>query len=522
VVGAAVPAVQEGAERSPIALAANSAVERLQQLDAAQSTVARLATRLVELDDEIGRTEAAVKAEAAAKAAARATERRTGATAVKPVTMPAPTAARPATREVLSGTGPTSGTALAAPTTAVRGTAATPAPGPRVPPAVTLAGLRVARAALLSQQIEAGVVAHAAELGHDVARRDLAGAVSKGLGGVDPVALDQAWTAADSRRLGVMYTALSQVGDPYVFDTAGPAQFDCSGLTLYAWQTIGVRLAHYSFTQRAQTPVADPSRLQPGDLIFNLRPTGGHVMLSLGLGQLMVHAPAPGRTVTVSRWHRATGFGSPLATPEVSSAPLPTATGAGTTTGTAPALQRSGGTTPLLPATTAATTSGSATSIGAAATSSAEVPVDEATRRVAARYGMDPALLQAVSEQERAEPSAIRTAGAPEPIRLRSDLLAKLGADAADPASVLDAAARYLVTATTDLGDLATALAALQVGAGPATAGTWPAPVRTRVDAVLARADELHQVHRLALTPAQVERTITILTSGWAIRQQMR
>ena len=519
-VGTAVPAVQEAAERSPIAVAANSAAERLQQLDAAQSTVARLATRLVELDDEIGRTEAAVEAEAAAQAVARATQRRTGATAVKPATTPAPTAARPATRKVLSGIVPTSGTASAAPTTAVRHTAATPAP--RVPRAVMLAGLRAARKALLNQQIEAGVVAHAAELGHDTARRDLAEAVSNSLGGVDPVALDQAWTDADSQRLGVMYTALSQVGDPYVFDTAGPTQFDCSGLTLYAWQTIGVRLAHYSFTQRAQTPVADPTRLQPGDLIFNLRPTGGHVMLSLGLGQLMVHAPAPGKTVTVSRWHRATGFGSPLATPEVPSAPVPAAPGTGITTSTAPALHRSGGTTNRLPATSPSRTSGPAASLGAAATSSAEVPVDEATRRVAARYGMDAALLRAVSEQERAASSAVPAAGAPEPIQLRSDLLAELGAEPADPASVLDAAARYLVTATTDLGDVATALAALQIGAGPATAGTWPAPVRARVDAVLARADELHQVRPLALTPAQMQRTITFLTSGWAIRQQMR
>src|SRR5262249_5147020 len=53
----------------------------------------------------------------------------------------------------------------------------------------------------------------------------------------DGVRLSAAWERTDPRRLGPVLAALMHVGDPYVFATAGPDRFDCSGLTRFAWKT---------------------------------------------------------------------------------------------------------------------------------------------------------------------------------------------------------------------------------------------------------------------------------------------
>src|SRR5262249_30554208 len=50
------------------------------------------------------------------------------------------------------------------------------------------------------------------------------------------------------RRLAPVYAALMHVGDPYVFATAGPDRFDCSGLTRFAWASAGIDLVHYAVT----------------------------------------------------------------------------------------------------------------------------------------------------------------------------------------------------------------------------------------------------------------------------------
>jgi NlpC/P60 family len=340
-----------------------------------------------------------------------------------------------------------------------------------------------------------------------VARHDLAVAVSADAGSIDPEALDAVWQRTDGRRLGVMYTALRQVGDPYVFATAGPAQFDCSGLTLYAWQTVGVHLAHYSFTQRSQVPEANPTQLQPGDLIFNLRSTGGHVMLSLGLEHLMVHAPAPGLHVTVSRWRKATGFGAPLGAAAV---PLSIATSSPTLP-TSPALS-----TKPAPLTKSAVPTPTVSSAPALpSTSTASEIADEAGRR----YGMDPALL--VARATLSPDDAPEVGDGVGATTLRPDLVAALGVDPADRRSVADATARYLVAATTDLGDVATALAALEIGAGPASASTWPEAVKTQVDGLLARADELSHPTGPPTPPKGLEQALVWLSSGWAIRHNL-
>lgn len=91
--------------------------------------------------------------------------------------------------------------------------------------------------------------------------------------------------------------ALSQVGKGYVLGTSGPSTFDCSGLTMRAWQAGGVNLAHYSGTQYSQTKAVSTSSLQPGDLLF-FYAISEHVGIYIGNGQF-VHAANPGRGVVL-------------------------------------------------------------------------------------------------------------------------------------------------------------------------------------------------------------------------------
>jgi cell wall-associated NlpC family hydrolase len=98
--------------------------------------------------------------------------------------------------------------------------------------------------------------------------------------------------------------ALAQVGKPYLWAGAGPDSFDCSGLTMRAWERAGVPLPHYSAGQ-AQLVLPVPwDGIRPGDLVFfatNPRDitTVYHVALYVGDG-LVVEAPRPGTHVRVA------------------------------------------------------------------------------------------------------------------------------------------------------------------------------------------------------------------------------
>jgi cell wall-associated NlpC family hydrolase len=96
----------------------------------------------------------------------------------------------------------------------------------------------------------------------------------------------------------VVAYAYAQLGKPYVFAAAGPDAFDCSGLALAAWATVGVHLSHSSYTQMDSetTPIAR-SQLQPGDLVFFYG--GEHVGIYIG-GNNIIHAPQPGEVVKIS------------------------------------------------------------------------------------------------------------------------------------------------------------------------------------------------------------------------------
>ena len=59
----------------------------------------------------------------------------------------------------------------------------------------------------------------------------------------------------------------------------GRVDFDCSGLTSYAWRQAGVSLVDYSYTQRAQTRDIPRSMVQPGDLVFWFGGSEHHVAI---------------------------------------------------------------------------------------------------------------------------------------------------------------------------------------------------------------------------------------------------
>ena len=140
-------------------------------------------------------------------------------------------------------------------------------------------------------------------------RRRLAAAVASKITTATAADLDAAWAVASAARMTVVLTALAQVGKPYAYAEAGPNAFDCSGLVLFAWQTVGVSLKHQSEEQINQVPNIAVTQVRPGDIAWY----PNHVALALGAGHAIVHAQQPGVPLGLSDWSdRTARWGSPL------------------------------------------------------------------------------------------------------------------------------------------------------------------------------------------------------------------
>ena len=101
-----------------------------------------------------------------------------------------------------------------------------------------------------------------------------------------------------SGRAGVaLRYAVKQIGDSYVWGAAGPIRWDCSGLTMRAYEQAGVRLPHSSRAQFGYGRSIARNNLLPGDLVFFGSPIS-HVGIYVGKGK-MVHAPRPGARVNI-------------------------------------------------------------------------------------------------------------------------------------------------------------------------------------------------------------------------------
>lgn len=110
----------------------------------------------------------------------------------------------------------------------------------------------------------------------------------------------------------VIRRAMSQIGVPYSWgggNAAGPSRgidsgagtvgFDCSGLVLYAFAGVGIKLDHYSGSQYNAGRKIPNSQMRRGDLLFWGPNASQHVAIYLGDGQ-MLEAPYTGSHVKVS------------------------------------------------------------------------------------------------------------------------------------------------------------------------------------------------------------------------------
>jgi peptidoglycan DL-endopeptidase CwlO len=92
--------------------------------------------------------------------------------------------------------------------------------------------------------------------------------------------------------------AMEQRGDPYVWGAAGPDEFDCSGLTQFAYRAVGVDLPHSSRSQYNMGVPVSLGELRAGDLLFYGSSPGSihHVAMAISNTEL-VHASTTGTPV---------------------------------------------------------------------------------------------------------------------------------------------------------------------------------------------------------------------------------
>jgi cell wall-associated NlpC family hydrolase len=92
--------------------------------------------------------------------------------------------------------------------------------------------------------------------------------------------------------------ALRYLGVRYAWGGASPRQgFDCSGLVMYVYGRLGVRLPHYTVSQYRYGRRVGYSRLAPGDLVFFYGLN--HVGMYVGKGRF-IDAPHSGAVVRLT------------------------------------------------------------------------------------------------------------------------------------------------------------------------------------------------------------------------------
>jgi cell wall-associated NlpC family hydrolase len=118
--------------------------------------------------------------------------------------------------------------------------------GVLVLPAACVVSLAIAGAAVTATSVPMPCATATSQEAATCPQSELGGAAI-----VDPSLIP----APDGQAAGAVAAALTAVGrgGRYVAEGNGPVDFDCSGLTSYAWRQAGVTLVDYSYTQRSQT-----------------------------------------------------------------------------------------------------------------------------------------------------------------------------------------------------------------------------------------------------------------------------
>ena len=99
----------------------------------------------------------------------------------------------------------------------------------------------------------------------------------------------------------VVSIAYSLLGMPYIYNSAGPYGFDCSGFVSYVYSCVGKSVSRGTYTQQYEGIGVSYSEIQPGDVIVWGYSEGNptHSALYVGNGQ-MIHAANSGTGVIVS------------------------------------------------------------------------------------------------------------------------------------------------------------------------------------------------------------------------------
>jgi cell wall-associated NlpC family hydrolase len=94
----------------------------------------------------------------------------------------------------------------------------------------------------------------------------------------------------------------AQLGKPYVFGAAGPSSYDCSGLVVAAYRSVGITIYHqtgHMWSDESNIKHISRSQLEPGDIVFYQRGDVHHVAIYVGNGKV-IHAPTPGDHVRIA------------------------------------------------------------------------------------------------------------------------------------------------------------------------------------------------------------------------------
>jgi cell wall-associated NlpC family hydrolase len=150
---------------------------------------------------------------------------------------------------------------------------------------------QIAAAEKLESQLEAKEKERLAELEAQAAHQAQTAWLDSG------VLAEISGKASEAGRTAVAY-ATAQIDKPYEWGAEGPDSYDCSGLTSQAWASAGKPIPRTSQEQWKQLQHVDIKDMRPGDLIIYFG-DASHVAMYLGDGAI-VHAPRPGRTVTIA------------------------------------------------------------------------------------------------------------------------------------------------------------------------------------------------------------------------------